>query len=351
MKLYDPHVKGVIMRRLRYLNRAGAQRLARPRAQIRQGRTDWYTIRNASAPVAEVLIYDEIGYWGTTASDFVRELQAVTAPAIDLRINSPGGEVFDGIAIMNALRAHPAVVTVYVDGLAASAASFIVQAGDRRIVRRQSQMMIHDAFGMCVGNGADMRQMADELDRISDTIASVYTERAGGDVTAWRDRMRAETWYGADEAVAAGLADEVDTGDQGGPTDRMPRADWDLSIFAYRGRDQAPAPDLPEAGRGVVDHAPPVPARAVAEPAAGHAATARPVPTPEAATEATAQDAPSGLVWSDDLAAAFTAAMRPPDESELAAAFRDALHPPGPEPEIPPIDPTEFYNAILEAIP
>lgn len=321
--------------RTRILNRAGL-RTARPRAQLRQGRTDWYTIRNAASPVAEVLIYDEIGYWGVTAEDFVRELQAVTAPAIDLRINSPGGEVFDGIAIMNALRAHPATVTGYVDGMALSAASFILQAADRRIMRRQAQMMIHDAMGLAIGNAADMRQMADELDRVSDTIASVYAERSGEDTGVWRERMRAETWYGADEAVAAGLADEVDTGQA--PTNRMPRreATWDLSIFS---RDSL-APELPPADRSAVGPQPaPVRDRGAATPPA-------PAPTPPE-VEPVAADGPA---WTDDLADVFRDALRPPDESDLAAAFRDAMADPEPDlTEVVLIDPIEFYNAVREA--
>jgi len=331
--------------RRRILNRAGI-RTARPRAQLRQGRTDWYAIRNAASPVAEVLIYDEIGYWGVTAADFVRELQGVTAPAIELRINSPGGEVFDGIAIMNAIRSHPATVTAYVDGLAASAASFILQAADTRIMRPQSQLMIHDAMGLCVGNGADMRQMADELDRISDTIASVYAERGDGTVARWRDRMRAETWYGADEAVAAGLADQVAT--NGASTNRMPRREntWDLTIFGTDGRTGGPADDAtPAARESVAVVARTAPAPDPVEEAAAHTSTG---PAPD--TTPDAPDTADVPLWSDDLAAVFRDALRPPDESDLAAAFRDALAEPDPDlSEVVLIDPIEFYNAVREA--
>src|SRR5262245_8969950 len=181
---------------------------ARPVAKLRQGRTDWYRITN-KADAAEVYIYDEIGYWGTTAKDFVDELHAVTAPRIDLHINSPGGDVFDGVAIYQALKDHPAEVISQVDSLAASAASFIAMAGPRIVMTRNATMIIHDAFGIGIGNAADMRDRADRLDKVSENIADIYFQRAGGTVTAWRDAMRAETWYSADEAVAAGLADEV----------------------------------------------------------------------------------------------------------------------------------------------
>lgn len=210
------------------------------RATLREGRTDWYRIQNnAPARAATVSIYDEIGYYGVTAADFAAEVSALDVDTIDLRLNSPGGEVFDGIAIHNALKNHPATVNVTVDGLAASAASFIAMAGDRIVMGRGSQMMIHNAHGMCIGEAKDMRQLADQLDRIGDTIAGFYAERAGGDVAEWRERMAAETWYSGEEAVAAGLADEyVKPKGKTGP----PAAEWDLSIFTYAGRENAPPP-------------------------------------------------------------------------------------------------------------
>jgi ATP-dependent Clp endopeptidase proteolytic subunit ClpP len=217
---------------------AARLRIARPVAQLKQGRRDWYRIDNATADTATVHIYDEIGFWGITAADFAGELAAVTAAQIDLHINSPGGEVFDGVAIFNSLQQHPASVTVYVDGLAASAASFIAQAGDRRVMARNATMMIHDGAGLCIGNAGDLRQLADLLDKISNNIADIYAQRAGGDVADWRAAMLAETWYTAAEAVAAGLADEVAQA----PARTAPDNTWNLSIFNYAGRDVAPPP-------------------------------------------------------------------------------------------------------------
>lgn len=217
-------------------------RTARPRAQLRQGRNDWYRITNAiGGGPAQIHIYDEIGYWGITASDFVRELSSLNASAIDLHVNSPGGEIFDGIAIMNALRSHPATVTTYVDSLAASIASVIAMAGDRVVMAPHSQLMIHDGSGLCIGNAADMRETAELLDRQSDNIAAVYAGRAGGTVEEWRARMTAETWYTAAEAVDAGLADEISSS-QSPADDNSPKNSWDLSIFAYAGRAEAPPP-------------------------------------------------------------------------------------------------------------
>lgn len=207
---------------------------------------DWYRIVNSAedADETDVYVYDAIGGWmGTTADDFVRDLKDVTSSRINLRLNSPGGSVFEGITIANALRTHPASVTVYVDGLAASIASVIALAGDRLVMMPQSQLMIHDASGACYGNAADMQSMVDLLDKQSDNIADAYADRAGGTAAGWRDLMKAETWYSAKEAVVAGLADEVmaPPKKEAVPDSRM-QSLWDLSMYRYAGRDNAPAP-------------------------------------------------------------------------------------------------------------
>lgn len=170
----------------------------------------WYSIHNQAGPVAEVRIYDEIGWFGLTAEDFVRELEEITAPEIVCAINCPGGDVFDGIAIYNALRAHPAHVTTRVDSLAASVASVIVQAGDHRVMLSASQMMIHEAWGITLGTASEMREFADLLDRQSDVIAGIYAERSGRSARYFRSLMGdGERWFTDKEAVAAGLADAV----------------------------------------------------------------------------------------------------------------------------------------------
>lgn len=169
----------------------------------------WYDIRNATGPVATVRIYDEIGYWGVTAADFVEEISAITAPEIEVQINSPGGDVFDGLAIYNALRLHKAKVTTRVDGLAASAASVIVQAGDRRIMVESAQLMIHEAWGVAIGPADEMREFADLLDQQNTVIAKIYASASGRDVDEFLALMEAETWLTDEAAVEAGLADEV----------------------------------------------------------------------------------------------------------------------------------------------
>ena len=225
-------------RSLRILNRANG---FRPGFTASQTPGSWYRIDNkAGADAAEILLYDEIGLWGVSAGDFVRDLQAIKAKAIDLRLNTPGGEVFDGLAIYGALCRHAATVTVHVDGLAASIASVIAMAGDRILVDRYAQMMIHEAHTFAGGDAGALHAMGDLLDEYSGNIADIYAQRAGGTVAGWRERMRAETWYSADEAVAAGLADEV-SGSAADPRRQM-AARWDLSMFGYAGRERAPAP-------------------------------------------------------------------------------------------------------------
>jgi ATP-dependent protease ClpP protease subunit len=213
-------------------------RTARLTASLKQGRADWFKIENKGSS-ATVMIYDEIGYFGVTAQDFVNQLNALDVADITLKINSPGGEVFDAVAIYNALKDHPATVAVQIDGLAASAASFIAMAGDTISIQRNATMMIHDAAGLAIGNAADMRELADLLDGASNNIADIYAQRAGGTAAEWRARMQATTWYnnGA-EAVAAGLADTV----LGADAEPAPDNTWDLSVFNKR----TPEPAEPE---------------------------------------------------------------------------------------------------------
>jgi ATP-dependent protease ClpP protease subunit len=206
----------------------------------------WYSIKAISADEADVLIYDEISWDGISADSFQRELGSVQARQLNVHINSPGGSVFDGIAIANALYSHPATVNVYVDGLAASIASVIAMSGDRVVMMPRSQMMIHDASGICLGNAADMAEMAALLDKQSDNIANAYADRAGGTAEEWRARMREETWYTAEEAVEAGLADEVAPSRRQREDERQPemsqREQLIRAAFRYAGREQAPEP-------------------------------------------------------------------------------------------------------------
>ncbi len=173
-------------------------------------RDDWFRIINQSddAP-AEIYLYDEIGVWGTTAGDFIRDLKNLDASEISVFVSSRGGDIFEGIAIYNALRSHDARVTTQVDSMAGSIASVIVQAGDHRIMLTGSQMMIHEAHGVAIGGADDLRKHADVLDKQSDIIAGIYAERGTSKAKHFRALMDAETWMDADETVTEGLADVV----------------------------------------------------------------------------------------------------------------------------------------------
>lgn len=168
----------------------------------------WFDVRAESAR-AVVRIYGEIGWWPTTAEMLAAEIAQLDVPEIEVQINSPGGDVFDGLAIFNALRLHPARIVTRVDGLAASAASAIAQAGDHRVMVSSSQMMIHEAWGVCVGPAQDMLDMAALLEQQNLVLAELYAERSGRPADDLRVLMAAETWFTAQEAVDAGLADEV----------------------------------------------------------------------------------------------------------------------------------------------
>jgi ATP-dependent protease ClpP protease subunit len=129
----------------------------------------WWRITNAAKQRTATLdIYDEIGPWGTTAKDLVKQLRALDVDEIQMHVNSPGGDYFDGIAILNSLRDHPARVVATVDGLAASAASFIVMAADELVMARNSELMIHEAQGFAMGDSDTMRDLAQRLDHISE---------------------------------------------------------------------------------------------------------------------------------------------------------------------------------------
>ena len=186
-----------------------------------------------AAGVVTFQLYDPIdswgGEWGVSAKEFTAALSLLDADAVNkiqVHINSPGGEVFEAITIINALRRFDARVVAVVDGLAASAASVLAAAADELVMAPNSTLMIHDAWGVCVGPATDMRSMADLLDKLSDNIADVYAAKAGGSAADWRERMRAETWYTADEAVEAGLANSVEAR---GSVE--PAASFDLSIY------------------------------------------------------------------------------------------------------------------------
>lgn len=214
---------------LRALTRAAALAPQRPPFEIRAAADD----------VPELLFYDAIGFEDGEVEATVREIDAIDAPEIRVRINSPGGIVFAGLPIYNALRRNPARIEVHVDGIAASIASVIAMAGDRIVMAEGAFFMIHEAAGIVIGGAADMRHMADALESITGELAAVYQRRTGLPRAEIMAMLAAETWMTAETAVEKGFADES-AADGGAAENR-----FDLSIY-----DNVPAPAEARYGAG-----------------------------------------------------------------------------------------------------
>ncbi|MDR6408511.1 UNVERIFIED_ORG: ATP-dependent Clp endopeptidase proteolytic subunit ClpP [Burkholderia sp. 1595] len=176
----------------------------------------WWDIRamtNAQgAAVAEIRIYDEIGFWGTDAKTFVSQLDEAAANAAEVvvAINSPGGDVFDAFAIYNALRRYAGRVTARIDGVAASAASLVAMAGDRIVMPENAMLMIHNPWTVALGTAADLRATADSMDKARDGILAAYRNKSGKTDEELTAMLDAETWMTAAEAKEAGFADEIE---------------------------------------------------------------------------------------------------------------------------------------------
>jgi HK97 family phage prohead protease len=285
---------------------AEAKRLRLTTDELPTLKLPWFQVYNALEPVdgdpdgvdtgrSDVFIFDEIGgSMGVDANALIAEIQNIDGP-LNVRINSPGGSVFDALAIRSALEHHPHDVRVYVDGIAASAASVLALAGNEVVMMPGSQLMIHDASAPDSGNPEDHRNMATFLDRQSDNIADLYRIKGGGTVDEWRAAMQDETWYFAQEAVDAGLADRVwktDTAEtaavlgDGETADLMTRS-FDLSHYRYAGRPSAPPPgSRPRIARASVRdrERAPMSRAAAAQERARAFATGTPVSMPDLST-------------------------------------------------------------------
>lgn len=231
-------------------------------------RTEWEKIRpqnlklvrvenadDASSPT-KVYLYNYIGgFDGVTARMVVDELDSLEGE-LELHINSGGGDLFEGVAIYNAFKNYGGKVVSYIDGVAASAASFVAMAGDEVIIEKNATMMIHDGQGMVIGNAQDMFDAGEILNMLSDTIAEMYADKTGESKEDIRTLMKAETWFNAEEAVELGLADKIngeedgskDTEETAAATNRL-----DLKLFSYKNSKNGPRTstgphdDLPEA--------------------------------------------------------------------------------------------------------
>lgn len=173
-------------------------------------------ISAAADGVMDIMLYDEIGFFGITAKEFIADLAAISAPSLRVRINSPGGDVFDGLAIYNALKQYPGDVTCVVEGLAASAASFIALAGSRCVMADNALMMAHCAWGLSIGNKSDMMETAVILEKIDAQLSGIYATKTGKSPAECLAMMAGAgkndgTWFTATEAKEYGLVDELMT--------------------------------------------------------------------------------------------------------------------------------------------
>lgn len=202
----------------------------------------WFDIKAAAGgeKQTEVMIFDEIGLWGVTAKDFATALKAIPEDhAITVRINSPGGSVFDGYAIFNALKARSAQITTKIEGLAASMASVIALAGSKVTAAANSIVMIHNPWSGVSGDSDDLRKMADLLDKLTGQLVGIYAAKTGLPDGEVRAAMDAETWFTGAEAKEWGLVDEV--------TDEIQvAASFDVSRFRNAPKALAPAAKVEE---------------------------------------------------------------------------------------------------------
>ena len=182
----------------------------------------WFEIFNAANDCTKVHLYGDIGEDGVTAKDFCNQLQAIKTPKIAIHINSLGGEVFDGFAIYNAIKSHDSEITCCVDGIAASSAATVAIAGDKVQMGRNAFMMIHPVQTRAFGSSDKLREAADVMDRLTDSVANAYSEKTGKPVDQVVSAMNKNTWFNAVEAKAWGLCDEISEDDV--DENRMSRA-------------------------------------------------------------------------------------------------------------------------------
>jgi len=204
----------------------------------------------ADGEEATIYLYDVIGagdMWGDgeTTEDIVKAIRALDAKRINIRINSPGGDVFAARAIGLALRQHPAKIVAHIDGVAASAASVIAMYGDEIEIAEGGMIMIHLSWGLTIGNAIEHRETADLLDKVDASLAKTYADRTGIDEGDIRSMLEAETWLDAEESVAKGFADRVAEGKEAKAQAKAPAAgQWDLSAYKHPPRArEAPPPD------------------------------------------------------------------------------------------------------------
>lgn len=202
-----------------------------------------FVVTNATDGQAELYLYDSIvdseleaEFWGgVTPKSFIQALKDIDADTIHIRVNSPGGSVFAARAMEQALREHKARIVAHVDGVAASAASFLVMAADEIVMAPGAMMMIHKAWTVAMGNADDLVNTADLLDKIDGTLAATYAARSGESVEKITEMMAAESWFTAQEAVDFGLADSV-------AENVKAQQKWNLSAYSKAPAQPEPKP-------------------------------------------------------------------------------------------------------------
>lgn len=170
---------------------------------------DWFSVNMASENNAEIRIYDVIGWPWVEADAFLEKLSRIDAERIKIRINSPGGDVFDGTAIYNAIKDHPAYITTKVEGLAASMASIVALAGDQCEISKSAFFMIHNPWSFSIGDKNDMEKAAKLLDKIGLSMAGIYSKKTGKNTSEILAMMDDETWFSGQEAMDTGFMDDV----------------------------------------------------------------------------------------------------------------------------------------------
>lgn len=187
----------------------------------------------ATADQPSVLsIYDEIGFWGVQAKDFISDLGKVTSKVLNVEINSPGGDVFAGLAIYNALKGSGKEIVVKVMGVAASAASLVAMAGDKIVMPKNTFMMIHNPWSFAKGNADELRDTADTLDKIGGALLATYAAKTGMSEDDLKPLLAKDTWMTADEALASGFATEVIEDVKAKASFDMGRADLPAAVKA-----------------------------------------------------------------------------------------------------------------------
>lgn len=176
-----------------------------------------FKIQNKSKGVAEMFLYGDISRWDISAKMVSEELKSLDEKinTVEVRLSSGGGDVFEGLSIMNRLKQIDKKIVVYIDGIAASIASIIMLAGDEVIIGEGAQVMIHKPFCWCVGNANELQNTIDRLDRVENEMIKIYKNKTGLSETEISKMIDDETWFNADEALEYGFVDKkVDENEQ-----------------------------------------------------------------------------------------------------------------------------------------